>query len=173
MITRSTKKLRRVVTSLLLDSMKELVAKFLMDLRWRQAHDVTVKSVNESGTAVNCSDHDAGQVIVLGKGCYFPVVRHRSRHTCDAEVCVGTVGRTCTANHEYHTARSEWTRSWSNGRSSSQRFHWKDQSAFQRDARRCLLSGIQLRTHGNTFTLNQQGSFFHTIEGWSKSADDM
>ena len=64
MITRSTKKLRRVVTSLLLDSMKELVAKFLMDLRWRQTHDVTVKSVNESGTAVNCSDHDAGQVIV-------------------------------------------------------------------------------------------------------------
>ena len=82
---------------------------------------------------------------------------------------MGTVGRTCTANHEYHTARSEWTRSWSNGRSSSQRFHWKDQSAFQRDARRCLLSGIQLRTHGNTFTLNQQGSFFHTIERWSKS----
>ena len=67
MITRSTKKLRRVVTSLLLDSMKELVAKFLMDLRWRQAHDVTVKSVNESGTAVNCSDHDAGQVIVQEK----------------------------------------------------------------------------------------------------------
>ena len=33
----------------------------------RICHDVTVRSVNESGTAVNCSGHDGGQVKNAGK----------------------------------------------------------------------------------------------------------
>ena len=37
-----------------------------------------------------------------------------------------------------------------------------------RDARRCLLSGTQLRTKGYTFTLNQHGSFLKQPNGSGK-----
>ena len=50
-----------------------------------------MRSVNESETAVNCSDHDGGQEKTAGQSCDNLVVRHRSRHTCDALVRVGTV----------------------------------------------------------------------------------
>ena len=44
------------VQSLLMDAHEECgkFGKLVMNLLLRQAHDITVKSVNESGTAVNC-----------------------------------------------------------------------------------------------------------------------
>ena len=56
------------------------------------------------------------------------VVTTRSRRTCDAEVCVGTSGRTCTANDERNT-EEQWTRPWIHGCSSGRKFHWKNQSS--------------------------------------------
>ena len=64
-------KLRKLVMSLLMDreleqeSMKELKTKLQMDQKMRRADDVAVKSVNDSGAAENCSEHDVGQVIIL------------------------------------------------------------------------------------------------------------
>ena len=60
--------LRKLVMSLFLDpeleqeSMKEFMTKLLMDRKLRRVDDVGVKSVNESGAAENCSEHDVGQV---------------------------------------------------------------------------------------------------------------
>ena len=123
----------KFVRSLLMNEHEEYgeCGKWVMNFLLRQAHDITVKNVNESGTVVNSPEHDAGQATVQEKSCDHLIVRHRNRHTRDAEVRVGTVGRICIANHQYHTGRSKWTRSWSNGRSSSQRFHWPDHSAVQ------------------------------------------
>ena len=66
-------KLRKLVMSLLMnrdlerESMNELMAKSLMDRRLTRADAAKVKSVNESGSVQNSSEHDVGQVIVQEK----------------------------------------------------------------------------------------------------------
>ena len=82
--------------SLLLDQnlgrerMKELMAKFLLDLRSSEKRE-RMRNSSKLFRSLCCSGDSSK------KCCDYLVVRHRSRHTCDAEVCVGTVGRTCTA----------------------------------------------------------------------------
>ena len=149
--------------------MKELMAKFLMETSSR-CHSERREWIKNSSKLFRawCWSSDSSR-----ESCDYLVVRHRSRHTCDAEVRVGTVGRTCTANHEYHTARSKWTRSGSNGRSSSQRFHWRDHSAVQSsgDTRREKMH-LERNTTQNTWIhvhSESTGEFPHTIERWSKS----
>ena len=101
------------------------------------------------------------------------VARHKSSHTFDAEVSVGIVGRACTADHLNHTAKERMDRTlerWAKFKSevSLKRFKYSSKTVVARDARRCLLSGIQLLTHGDTFTLSQQGSFLIQSKGGQK-----
>ena len=74
---------------------------------------------------------------------------------------MGTVRRAYTAN-KINAERSKRTRPCSHGLIACQRFHWENQrstAAVARAARRCLLSGAQLRSKGYTITVNGHESF--------------
>ena len=145
------------------ESMRELMAKFLMDKKLRRADDVTVKSVNESGAADNSLEHDAGQVIVQAKivttwlfdsgadthvmpKCVWEQLGEPALQTTKVTLR-GASGQDLRATGEVQV------------RCFIEKIEVQFEAVVARDARRCLLSGIQLRTHGYTFTLNQQGSF--------------
>ena len=151
------------------ESMKELMAKFLMDQTLRRADDVTVKSVNESGATDNSSEHDAGQVIVQEKivttylfdtgadthvmpKCVWEQLGEPALQTTNVTLR-GANGQDLGAMGEVQVR----------GLIDKIKVHFK--AVVARDARRCLLSGIQLRTHGYTCTLNEQRSFLTQSKG--------
>ena len=120
-----------------------------MDLRWRQAHDVNVKSENESGTAVNCSEHDAGQAIVQEKvlttwlfdtaadthvmpKCVWEQMGEPALQTTNITLR-GANGQDLGVMGEVQVR----------GFIGKIKVHFR--AVMARDARRCLLSGIQLR----------------------------
>ena len=130
------------------EHMKELVAKSLVNQKLNQDDGVTEKCVNQSGTAEKGSKHAACQVKVQEKF----VATWLFDTGADAHVmptCVWEQLGEPTLQTTNVTLRGA---------------SGQDLGAMvvvvARDARRCLLSGTQLRTKGYTFTLNQHESFF-------------
>ena len=85
--------------------MKQFMPKSLMGQKLKQDDDVTDQNVNQSRTTENemCTKLEFKKKLL--------VVRHKRSHPCDAEACVGTVGRAFTANNMSNAERSKWTRS--------------------------------------------------------------
>ena len=84
-----------------------------MNQKLYQDDGVKEQCVNQSGTAENGSEHVACQVQALEKVVTTWLVDTGAGRTCDAEVCVATVGRTYIANNNCDIERSGWTRPWS------------------------------------------------------------
>ena len=137
--------------------MKDLMAKSLMDRKLKLCDRVTEQCVNQSGTAENGSEHAACQVKVQKKVVTIWLFDTGADAHVYAEVCVGTVGRICTANKNVTLRGANEQDLGAMGEVQVRGFIGKIRVQFTavvaRDARRCLLSGTQLRTKGYTFFL--------------------
>ena len=151
------------------ESMNKLMAKSLMDRRLRRADDVTMKSVNESGAVRNCSEHDVCQVIVQEKVVATWLLDIRAVTHVMPKCLWEQLGELALQTTNITLRGANGQDFGAMGEVQDRGFIEKAQVQFKtvvaRDARRYLLSRIQLRTHGHTFTLSQQGSFLTQSKG--------
>ena len=151
------------------ESMNELMATSLMDQRLRRADAATVKSVNESGSVQNCSEHDVGQVKVEEKVVTIWLLDTRAVTHVMPKCLWEQLGEPALQTTNVTLRGANGQDLGAVGEVQVRDFIEKRQVQFKtvvaRDARRCLLRGRQLRTHGHTFTLSEQGSFLTQSKG--------
>ena len=168
--------LKKFVMSSLMDqkleqeNVKENMVKSLMDQKLKQHDDVTDQNVNQSRTTENDSERDVHQVRIQEKvetiwlcdtGADAHVMPVHVREQLGDPSLQTTQVALRGANGQDLGAMGEVQVKGFFGKIKVQ-----FTAVVARDARRCLLSGTQLRTKGNT--LNQHGSFLVQPNGSKK-----